>query len=212
MDSHLLRFKPEQVYLVADTETEHLSTVYKNRPWQVGFILWRNGQILEKHEYHPWWSDLNVSPGAAAVTRFDSNTYKSKAEDAKKTLEKFEKYLLDPKYLCIFHNGFNFDVHVHQIWRQELGLKKDYSYLDRLIDTNCVAKLIKLGVKEIKQEERLLMMFKMSAFFKKGVKTSLTTLGKEHGIDVNYDELHNSTNDVILNGLVWEKLKWEIEI
>ena len=47
---------------------------------------------------------------------------------------------------------------------------------------------------------------------KKGVKTNLTALGKEFEIDVDYNNLHDAVNDLILNIKVWDKLKWQIEI
>lgn len=212
MDSHLLRFNSSQKYLIFDFETESLNLCARNYPWNLGFLVWQNGKILEQHEYCPWWPDLNVSPGAAKVTRFDYKQYKSKAEDAKKILEIFESYLYNSEYIPLGHNTHSFDAFVHNLWRRESGLPSDYSYLSRSIDTNSLAKLIKLGIKELKQSDWLTTMFRMAGFKQKGMKTNLTALGKERLIDVDYDALHESLNDCILNALVWEKLKWEIEI
>lgn len=52
----------------------------------------------------------------------------------------------------------------------------------------------------------------MSSTVKKGVKTNLTALGKEYGIDHDYDNLHNALVDLDLNLKIWNKIKWQVEI
>jgi hypothetical protein len=47
---------------------------------------------------------------------------------------------------------------------------------------------------------------------KKNVKSSLTFLGKENGIEHDYESLHDAINDLDLNLKVWNKLKWQIEV
>ena len=47
---------------------------------------------------------------------------------------------------------------------------------------------------------------------KKGIRTNLTALGKEFDIDVDYDNLHDAVNDLMLNIEVWNKLKWQIDV
>ena len=46
----------------------------------------------------------------------------------------------------------------------------------------------------------------------KGIRTNLTALGKEFDIDVDYDNLHDAVNDLMLNIEVWNKLKWQIDV
>ena len=114
--------------------------------------------------------------------------------------------------MCGFHNGYNFDIYVLKIWREKLGRKNDYSYLDRAIDTNSIARAIKKGVKQIKPEERKMMMFRFGNYVEKGLKTNLTALGKELQIEANYDNLHEVCADVILTAKIFDKLRWQIEI
>jgi hypothetical protein len=40
----------------------------------------------------------------------------------------------------------------------------------------------------------------------------LTALGKENGIEHDYEKLHDAINDLDLNLKVWNKLKWQIEV
>lgn len=207
-----LKDDPSIIYCVFDCETECLNLLQNNRPWSISWILYQNGKILEQYERFIWWKNLNVSKGAAQVTRFDNEKYKRKAEDAGKVLDEFEKYLNNKNYIYLGQNLFNFDIYVLKIWRETLGRKNDYSYLDRTIDTNSLARAIKKGIKQIKPEERKMMMFRFGNYIEKGLKTNLTTLGKELGIEYNYDQLHDSLQDVKLTALVWDQLKFRIEI
>lgn len=209
---NFLKDIPSQKYVFFDFETCHLNLQHGNLPWSICYILYQNGKILEEHNHYIKWDNLPISEGAAKITRFDMEVYKQKAEDPIKILDEFEKYLNDKDIILGGQNLFNFDIYVLKIWREALNRKNDYSYLDRTIDTNSIARAIKKGVKQIKPEERKMMMFRFGNYVEKGLKTNLTALGKEFNIVVNYEELHNSIKDVKLTAMVWEKLKNLIEI
>ena len=209
---NFLRDDPLIKYVMWDVETCHLNCLQDNLPWSLGYILYQNGKILESHNHYIKWDNLNISKDAARITRFDMEEYKRKAEDPIKVLDKFESYLNNKDLICGFHNGYNFDIYVLKIWREKLGRKNDYSYLDRTIDTNSIARAIKKGVKQIKPEERKMMMFRFGNYIEKGLKTNLTALGKELQIVANYDNLHEAGADVILTAKVFDKLKYLIEI
>lgn len=211
----LLRFDDNVEYLLFDVESSHLNLLHDNFIWQLGFIVFNNKEILEKHQYYVKHDNFKISDDAARVTRFNWDVYNKNAQPQKEIFELFEKYLYDPRYIVLGHNILGFDVHLLLQWRRINNLRANWSYLNRLIDTNCVGKAIKLGMKSIKSDERLEMMFKLSNFFTKGMKTNLTALGKEYGISsdlVNYDELHCGINDCILNHYVWQKMKYMIDI
>ena len=44
----------------------------------------------------------------------------------------------------------------------------------------------------------------------KGIRTSLTELGKYYNIDHDYSTLHDAINDLKLNLKIWRKLKLEM--
>ncbi len=207
-----LRDDTSITYLIIDTETEGLSLIGKNRPWNCSWILYQNGKILEQHDKFVWWKDLNISKGAAQITRFDYDEYKKKAEDANKVLDEFEAYLNDKSYVIIAHNISSFDCYIIKNWREALNRKNDYSYLDRTIDTNSLARAMKKGIKKVERKDWKLMNFRFSNYVEKGLKTNLTALGKELGVECNYEELHRGLSDIYLNIKVFEKLKWQIEI
>lgn len=201
-----------QKYLICDFETENLNIFSDNRPWSVSWILYQNSRILEQYDRFIWWDDLQISDGAAKITKFDRSEYKRRGEDPKLVLDDFEKDFLNEENIIIWQNGSAFDCYILKNWREALGRKNDYSYLDRTIDTNSLARAIKKGVKKIDRKDWKLMMFRFANYREKGLKTNLTALGKEFGINVDYESLHNSLQDIRLNVLVWNKLKYMIEI
>ena len=207
----LLRNLKDTKYLCWDTETENLNQ-YFSRPWQVGFIVATLDKILESHCYYIWWDNLNVSPEAIKVTRFDYDKYKSEAKPAKEVLGIFETYLYDPKLFNVAHNLLNFDCYQHNTWRRELGIKPDYSYLQRTLDTNCLSKAYKKGFKLEEGGDRLAWQWKLANFHEKGVKTSLGTMAKEFGIPFDFNSMHEANNDVKITWQVLRNLIWKLEI
>lgn len=208
----LLRDNYSQKYIFWDLETCNLSLLDSNLPWSIAYIVYQNGKILEKHNHYIKWENLPISKDAARITRFNKEEYEQKAEDPVQVLNKFETYLNDKTIICGYHNGTNFDSYVLKIWREALLRKNDYSYMDTAIDTNCIAKAIKKGVKRIKPEERKMMMFRFGNYVEKGLKTNLTALGKEFGIQADFNNAHNALFDVEMCINIWNKQKFLIEI
>lgn len=195
-----------QKYLIWDLETCNLNLLNNNLPWQIGFLLAEGNKIINSKSYMLKWPNLKVSEGAARATRFNMTEYKAKAVNPAPVLEEFESYLYNKDYSIIYHNGLGFDTYVHNIWRNALGKNEpDFSYLDRVYDTNALAKGIKLGIKRQKNQNFLAYQYSMLSIVQKGLKTNLTSLGKELGIEFNYETLHNATEDVKLNFIIWNK-------
>ena len=148
MTEDLLRFKRNQKYVFFDFETCNLNLgSLDNKPWQLGFIIINNGEIVEKHDFWLHWDDLKMSPTAAKMTGWTESKYKKLAVDPKDPLDLFEKYLYDESYINVGHNILGFDVYIHGTYRRCLGMNPDYSYIDRSIDTVCLAKAIKNDIK-----------------------------------------------------------------
>lgn len=211
--SEMLRYDKQQKYLIADYEAESLNLYYA-RPWQCAWMICTLNEVLEKHDHYPFFADLEVSRVAAQVTKFNLQEYKERAEDARGVLDKFESYLFDPQYIIIFHNGLQYDTMVHQTFRRQFGLPRDYSYQSRFIDTNAIAKAFKKNVKppQYGTIDFLAFQFRLAGLFQTGLKSSLTNLGKEFEIEYDYDNLHRGINDIGLNYLVWKELVNKIEI
>lgn len=195
MQSNLLRFNKKQKYIVFDFETENLALCLA-RPFQLSWVVYENNQITQKEDHMLYWKDLNVSADAARITRFDYNLWKEKAKDPLQVLKNFENYLYNPEYLILGANLFGYDVYVHNTLRKILGLKSDFSYLDRVLDIQCIQKGIYMGLKSI-PENRTAWQYQMYHYVKKGVKTSVKHLCGLY--DIPYDE--NKAHDAMIDNL-----------
>lgn len=186
-----LKNDKKRKYLLFDTETESLNLV-NSRPWQVAYGLYslEQGRIWAKERFI-WWDDFKISAGAAAQTQFNHAEYKEKAEDKFVVWEDFQKYLYCNDLNSMAHNGLGFDVYQINSWRLGMGLKSDYSFVPRLLDTNCIGKAYKfertLDLKNIDKE-----MYRYTGEFKRGVKTSIKELAKDFGIKRDENMAHKS--------------------
>lgn len=206
----LLRYSRNQKYCVWDLETTGLNLAHA-LPWQCSFMICTPNQILEKHDHYVYWDKLNMSKGAATVTGFNYNDYKSKAKDPKVILDILEKYLLDDEIIVLGHHILGYDTLVHQTWRRSVGLDFDYGYLDRVIDTNALSKAFKKGI-PIERSNLLAFQYKMVNFYERGLKTSLSAMAKEFGVNFDECDLHKGNKDIELNWEVWKKLVWSVEV
>ena len=117
----------------------------------------------------------------------------------------FEKYLYDPEYYSIGHNVLGFDIYIHNILRKACGKKSDYSYINRMFDTNCLAKAFKMNLK--KPDSNLtLWQSKLNNYRKKGMKTSQGFLLKEFGIEHDPKKLHDAIYDVKMTLEIFHQL------
>lgn len=213
LEKKLLRFDFDQDYLFFDAETENLNLVKDNRPWQLAYLVCRGTKVLDKFDRYIRWDNINVSKEAAKITGFNKKKYLDLAEDPKKVLKDFDEYILDNKYYVCGHNILGFDVYMYKTIRKELGLPTNYSFIDRCIDTNCLAKAIKCEVKyERDQIDFISWQYKFTEFHKRGLKTNLQQLCKEYSIDFDPSKLHDALYDIEKNFEVFHKQLWEIEI
>ena len=210
MTNSLLRFKKNQKYIVFDFETEGLNLRY-SRPWQLGFIETEGQNIKTEHDIYIGFDDLSVSVDAARITGFSEHTYHKKKKDKLQVLEFFDKFLYNPDYLIIGHNIIGYDVYIHNVLRKACGKPTDYSYMNRVIDTNCLSKAYKMGLKKV-DDNLTLWQYKLNNYIKKGLKTSQITMLKEFSIPFEADKLHDAVYDVKMTLKLFHKLIWNIEV
>jgi len=210
MQDNLLRFKKDQKYITWDTETESLNLV-NSRPWQISWAISKGDKVLKHEDRFLHWDDLKMSDGAAKITRFDRTKWASRAEDPKKVLADFDKYLYDPEYLILGANLFGFDIYQHNNARREVGLKTDYSYINRIIDVQAIQKGIYLGLKSI-PENRTAWHYQMQNFRQRGMKTSVKHLCSVYDIDYDENKAHDAVYDNNLVFSIFRKQILTIEI
>jgi DNA polymerase III epsilon subunit-like protein len=210
MQSNLLRFNKKQKYIVFDTETESLALALA-RPWQLSWLVYENNKITKNENHLLYWKDLNVSADAARITRFDYNNWKEKAKDPKEVLEHFESYLYNPEYLIVGANLFGYDVYVINTLRRLLGLKSDFSYIDRVLDIQCIQKGIYMGLKTV-PKNLTAWQYQMYHYVKKGVKTSVKHLAALYDIPYDENRAHDAEYDNWLCIEIFKKQILTIEI
>lgn len=214
MEENWLRFNKLAKIAVLDFETFNLGLNFQtNRPWQVGALKVIGETIQEEVDCCIKWEDckFKIGDGAAKVTKFNQRKFDELAISPDEAFPKFWP-LLKWADRIIIHNGLRFDMYLIKGYAEYMG--EDWSFvLDKIIDTKAVAQGIKLNRPyQPNQDNWIEYQYRMATDHTKGIKTNLTTLGKEFGIPFDYDTLHDGLNDVKLNLLVWNKLKWQIEL
>jgi len=207
--SELLRYSDKKIVLF-DLETQRVNIMGDNLPFQCSWIVCDKYKVLSRNNYYLKWPGFTMSKGAAAITRFQQS-WVDNGDDPEFVLKAFESYLMDPSFLIVGHNLLGFDIYVHQLWRETLGLKRDFSYLSRIIDTNLIARAYKMGWKPDKTDF-LAWQYKVMSNPVKGVKTNLAQLNKDFQIGVNESNLHNAAADLELNFAVYRKLIGLVEV
>lgn len=209
---NLIRFNQDKKFLVFDYETCNLNLVSKdNKPWQLAFLICSSKQILEKHNFLLKWDDLKISDEARKITGFSDSLYQKKSVSPSEVLDKFNSYLYNENYYIVGHNILNFDIYIHNIHQNLCGKPTDYSYLDRCIDTNCLAKAISLDI-EYNQSNLLFWQMKLTNLHQKGIKTNLMSLCEKYKIEFDPKKLHDALYDIEKNFEVFKKLIWSHEI
>lgn len=213
MNEDLLRFKKDQKYIIFDFETCNLNLAsLDNKPWQLAFLVAQGNKILEKHDYYIDWEELNISAEAAKITGFSRSKYDKNKKNPEEVLSHFESYLYDKDYINLGHNIFGFDIYIHNIFRKNLGLKSDYSYIKRSIDTLSLAKSIEKNIEYRNNEHLSIFQFKLNSYRHRGTSLALSSCCKRYDVDFDPSKLHDALYDITKNFDVFKKMIWDLEI
>jgi DNA polymerase III epsilon subunit-like protein len=93
-----------------------------------------------------------------------------------------------------------------------LGKNTDYSYVNRIVDTLCVAKAQHSDIKFKAGQSLINWQYRLTNFRKRGMKVSLKAMCKANEIEFDESKLHDALYDIKLNKQVFEKLVWQVEI
>lgn len=213
MNEELLRYDKNKTYVFIDLETFNLCLNFShNLPWQIGMIKCKGEtKIDSKNYYINWESDLKISDDAARITRYDHKKMEREGLKIEQVFPTVKDWLDHADYI-IGHNILGFDIYLIKELYSVMGCKWTH-LMPKIIDTNCIARGIKYNSHYNKKNESLLeFQYKIYHIKRKDVKSSLAFLGKEFGIQHDYEKLHDALNDLDLNVKVWNKLKWQIEV
>ena len=212
MDEHLLRFRKDKKLVFIDCETYNLCLNFcHNVTWQVSMLDTDGTKKTDERDYYiKWDTDFKISEDAARITRYDDNFVQENGKTLKQTLPTIQKWLDKADYI-VGHNILGFDIYLIKELYKLHG--KDYRPLiPKVIDTNCIARGIKMEIPYRAGEDFTEYQYRIYNTRRKGIKSNLIGLGKEFGIDHDYANLHNALVDLDLNLKVWNKLKYSLEL
>ncbi len=152
------------------------------------------------------WNGTGAAPTSPTYTL----TKLIPASNNVKTYYNISPYIRE--YLIIGQNLLGFDAYIHNTYRRLMGKKSNFSYVKRIIDTNCIAKAIKKNLKPQRDSDFTFWQYRLNDFREKGLKTSIKTQLKEYKIDFDENMLHNSMYDVQMNFKIFTKQLWQVEI
>lgn len=204
-------FNIKNNFIIYDFETEGLNHAF-SKPWDIAWCVYQNGKLQKEIQYFLDWPNLNVSYGAAKETGFRKETIKKSGVDPMKVIKEFDQYIYDPNFYIIGHNILGYDSQIHNVARRELGLKTDFSYIHRVIDTNAIARGIKLERLPKEHENFTAWQYRILDVKAKGVKTKIPILCKEFHIPYEEEKLHSALYDVKKNFEILKKLIELIDI
>lgn len=212
--SELLRYNKKQKYCLYDVETESLS-LSSARPWQLSMIDFTLEHTTKNENRYVWWEDLNVSKRAAAITRFDYEFYRNKAEDARAVLEDLEERFDDPEVILVGHNILGYDLMITNVWRRNVGFPIKNRYIGKVIDTLALSRAYRENIPPdtSSPEAFLAWQYRILSYRRQKMpKTSLGVMAKELGIETDKERLHDASYDTHINMEVFKSLLWKLAI
>lgn len=207
-DNNLLRCTlKDRRFFIFDFETSCLNLVLPyNMPWQVGHAIAEGYNVVEEKETILKWPNYYISPDAARICHFHPSIMEQKGVDPREALEMFDKELYNTDNIIVGTNLLGFDIYIHNMWRHEMGKPTDYSYLNRLIDLQSLAKAFKLQKTFNLEEDFLPQQYRLLNFRQKGLKTNLGQLCQDFGIEFDANIAHDATYDVVKTFEAFQKL------
>ena len=212
MDKHLLRYDKKKTLVFIDCETFNLClNKCHNLPWQIAMLkVTGNDSTAEKDYLIKWDTNLKIGAEAARITRYSQTKMDKEGVSPEEVFATIKDWLDNADYI-VGHNVLGFDIYLIKALYEYMG--EDYRHLTtKVIDTNCIARGVKYDLPYKTEDDFTCYQYKILNTRRKGVKSSLTALGREFDIDHDYDNLHNALVDLKLNLKVWNKLKWQIDL
>jgi hypothetical protein len=212
--TNALKYKRDQLFCTIDYETCNLNLITpQNLPWNVGIVISQGAEIKDVYNlYIKWPNGIKISADAARITRYDPSIVEREGKDPFKVLQFIEQFLYDSKYRILGYNYLQFDQYIHSIFRRNLGLTYDYSYIDRCIDCFALFKAYKLNIKLQEDESLYFWMMRILGYYQRGLKSSLTAACKELNVKVDESMTHSASYDVVQTFLVFRELIKHYEI
>jgi DNA polymerase III epsilon subunit-like protein len=150
-----------------------------------------------------------VGAEAARITKFNPKKYEKLAIKYDEVFPTIKDWLANCDHI-VGHNILGFDVYLIQEYYKKMN-EPFMHLLEKFIDTNCIAKGIKMGIPYKPEENFVEYQYRLYNKRQRGVKTNLKVLIKEYNISCDESKLHDALYDLEQNAKVWDKLKYQLE-
>lgn len=217
MHEHLLRFDKTKRLVFLDFETYNLNLNFShNKPWQIGMLRVIGQDIEAEHDILVKWPHPPKFDPAMVFHIFKCSVEQLLNRIDTRGIAPEEAFRimfdeLEKADYIVGHNTLGFDIYLMFEYYKLMGKRADH-LVTKFIDTNCLAKGIKMSMPYKPGENFMEYQYKILHKKQKGVKTRLGLLGTEYGIEHDYQNLHDAITDLKLNKKVWEKLRLQVEI
>lgn len=209
----LLRYKEDLNLIFWDVETFNLNLSFQfNRFWQVGLLKVNGNKEIDNKDLYVNWPNCNlkISADAARVTKYSQEKFDQRAINENIAFNETYEWMENCEY-AIGHNILGFDLYLLIEWYKMHS--KEWKHLPyKMIDTNCLAKAVKMNIPFKKGDNLLEWQYKLYHKIQKGIKTNQTLLGKEWDLKFDENNLHDALNDLRLTLQIWNKVKYLIEV
>lgn len=209
---NLLRDNKEKLFCWFDFEGCNVCLhECNNLPWQVGAILQRNNKIEDTYSTLIKWPEpLNVSKIAAKITRYDAKKVEEFGKPPEQVLDELLKRFHQSDIIAGY-NIIGYDGYVTQAFCRKLG-RAPYNIVPKMFDLFPISKAVKLEIPYNSNEDFTAWQYRLFHRIQKGLKTKPEIFGKELGIEIDVNQLHDALYDIQLLTKIWDKLKYMITI
>ena len=158
------------------------------------------------------WEDLNVSEDAARVTGFNYTSYAKQAEDPSIVYKDFINLINQDDIIIVGQNLLGYDIYILGVIARKLGIKIDYSFVNRIFDTKAIATALAKDNKNPDKEDFISWQLKWLNYRERGLKTNQKYLLEYYDIDFDAKKLHDALYDIEKNFEIFLKQICELEI
>ena len=199
-------------FIVFDFECVEGLNLFYGRPHELAWCECERGEVVAEHQFYlKWPKPWNISVKAAEVTRFNEALIDEIGVDPREAFEKFRNVVYNSDYWIVGSNTLNYDIMILYNSLKRLGMDHDYSFLNRCYDINALYKAYKLG-RKVNNKELLSFQFCANNFIQKGLKSNVTFMAKEFGIEVDETRTHGAEYDVFVERSIFFELIKKIDL
>lgn len=212
IESDLLKYNIENKrILFTDSETESLNLKFA-RPWDISFVTYHGYKKIEEKQFYIKWKNLNIPQDLANKIHYNKEKVDALGLEPEVAAHLILSYLNNPENDIISGNNLlNYDCMIFYNACKLCNINLGYDFLHKIYDCNSIFKGYKRGLKP-DHRNFLAWQFGQNNFVQKGLRSSVSYICKDFGLEHNEEELHGSLADTLLSAQIFFKLIKKIDV